>query len=97
MILREEWSEKMKASCSFPYEGCKCFERMGNDFWFLPADRCLYEEKSPSTRQVLINTLGPSARQVLIDALGLPEDQEQARADHVLERLAAAGHKIVRG
>lgn len=35
----------MKASCSFPYEGCKCFERMGNDFWFLPAGRCLYEEK----------------------------------------------------
>jgi hypothetical protein len=34
----------MRASCGFPYDGCKCFERMGNDFWFLPADRCLYEE-----------------------------------------------------
>ena len=34
----------MKASCGFPYKGCKCLERMGNDFWFLPADRCLYED-----------------------------------------------------
>jgi hypothetical protein len=58
---------------------------MGNDFWFLPADRCLYEEKSIP------------ARQVLIDALGLPEDQEQARADHVLAAFNAAGYKVVRG
>jgi hypothetical protein len=24
---------------------CKCHEKMGNDFWFLPLDRCLYEKK----------------------------------------------------
>jgi hypothetical protein len=46
-----------KTSCKFPYEGCKCFERMGNDFWFLPADRCLYEESkndnsNPTSRDI---------------------------------------------
>lgn len=24
---------------------CKCAERMGNDFYFLPADRCLWDNK----------------------------------------------------
>lgn len=24
---------------------CKCHSRMGNDFWFLPADRCLWDNK----------------------------------------------------
>lgn len=41
----------MKASCGFPYKGCKCFEQMGNDFWFLPVDRCLYEENSVPTTE----------------------------------------------
>jgi len=30
----------MARTCSTP---CRCQERMGNDFWFLPADRCLYD------------------------------------------------------
>lgn len=36
------------AFCRFPwgpqdmYE-CLCHQRMGNDFWFLPSDRCLFE------------------------------------------------------
>ncbi len=24
------------------YMPCRCREKMGNDFWMLPADRCLY-------------------------------------------------------
>lgn len=22
---------------------CDCHRRMGNDFWFMPSDRCMYE------------------------------------------------------
>jgi len=28
-------------TCTYPYDNCRCYKRMGNDFWFLPADRCL--------------------------------------------------------
>lgn len=28
-----------------PFGVCTCAERMGNDFYFLPADRCLWDSK----------------------------------------------------
>lgn len=29
------------------YTPCRCHERMGNDFYFLPIERCLYEGDIP--------------------------------------------------
>jgi hypothetical protein len=28
-------------ACKYPYDNCRCYERMGNDFWFLPTGMCL--------------------------------------------------------
>lgn len=34
-------------ACKYPYDNCRCYARMGNDFWFLPADRCLDDAGPP--------------------------------------------------
>lgn len=34
---------------------CHCHERMGNDFWFLPADQCLRNDKTCSFKANLWN------------------------------------------
>lgn len=65
----------MRTSCGFPYDGCKCFERMGNDFWFLPADRCLYEEDKMLTPTQI--------REIYADELR--KLGENNRADRVLD------------
>jgi len=39
----------MKPVCRYPYNSnryfCQCHEKMGNDFYFLPSDECLYVVK----------------------------------------------------
>ena len=74
----------MKASCGFPYDGCKCFERMGNDFWFLPADRCLFEEDKMLTPTQIREIYAEELRK-----LG-----ENNRADRVLDGSDTNGVSI---
>jgi hypothetical protein len=44
-ILINKTREKVDNSgCAYPVVGCRCLERMGMDFYFLPAGVCLYRD-----------------------------------------------------
>jgi hypothetical protein len=50
---------------------CKCHERMGNDFWFLPMDKCLF-----STGKCLDKAefFGRASLDEIIDGATAPKD-----------------------
>ena len=59
-------------TCKYPYTDCKCFERMGNDFWFLPVERCLYERERAMGVEVFCS-LGADC--ICNDARGKPDPE----------------------
>jgi hypothetical protein len=56
---------------------CKCYERLGSDFWFLPTGRCLYEDEpyAPKT-----SDSGPGQRvEASADAGRGPQERNETK------------------
>lgn len=78
-ITRQEFSlarAKRKLACQMirlrrlDEAQCKCFARMGNDFYFLPTGACLYPRKWPACATSAAAAVPPTASDILEAKLG---------------------------